>query len=751
MFRVNDNNLHKVSYVVKSVTLSALSVLSAKVRLFIRHKHEKDKTASKKNILYDSLYDTNQAVICGIELLFTQNDLTFSTVILLKDFFSHPTLTFKDVILSLINHEVHLFYIPTRLNQYPYFQIAEVLNFEIKDSIFSEVYDSTSGYFAKDLLAWDPKLINFNLQKINPAKPCNVLLNYNSCYVHLSITNHINDQICLQFLDYNNNTNYTGFIGIQDFLLNANENLITFLEHSNNLIYSINTDSTNHGFFYLTDNERFNSGRGGLSIKQLCELKDEGWNLLNELNLQLETWYKDLSKEVTVLLAFIKNRNELDKNELDGHESDGSNQDDSDGSDDNGGSDSGIGGSNDSGNAGSSGSDDSSNSGTSGNPNPNPNPNPTPFPTDPNQINQAQDEISLKNMSSVYESINKAIIKPSTKIAHKTPETPINKHQSDTLIPKQSDNKLHTFIHHHTDTFKQIKAELQEQKQQAQQNISLKTPIDDFAPKISNNKNITTSLTRKQRINYLQAQLQQEVKTPIARANPVNLTTTQSTPSTLPKFELSADSDVSEVTSIIQKVVPVNQTYTYNTNPDSATSSLNNDADPADLMLKTNHINMLKFANELINYDVREESDDDHWIWQRLMRRFDHFQQTYKNQQNKDDLSGQLVELQEYIIYHHDNYTSDWPQKKNLIQKSLLQSLNVLNENSRVDPQKLLQTWQNLSETDRKVLSKVLNELHEEGMINIDETQLNKQERQAWENDGNKLTFLQKILKINNK
>lgn len=260
MFKINHNNLNIVSYKIKKITLSASTILKSKIRLFTRNK-----------------------TICGIELLFFQSNIEFSTVILLKDFFTHPTLRFKDVIFSLIEKEVHLFYQPERIHEPPYFQIAETLNFETNsnffNSIFNDVYKSDTGYYASSLLNYQANLLkDIELGNIIAQENKNVLVTYDDCYVHLNRLNDTNNSICLQILNHYNDIEYTGYLFIQDFLLNPQESLISFLEKSNNTIYGLKTDLIKHGYFYLTANEIFNEG-GGKSLNELSMMEALSWDL----------------------------------------------------------------------------------------------------------------------------------------------------------------------------------------------------------------------------------------------------------------------------------------------------------------------------------------------------------------------------------------------------------------------------------------------------------------------------------------
>lgn len=326
MFKINHNALHYASSQIKKITLQASTILNAKVRLFARNK-----------------------LLCGIELLFFQAGLTFSTVVLLKDFFLHPTLRFKDVVLSLIEKEVHLFYKPERQYEPAYFQIAETLNFEIKENIFNEVFGLETGYFGKDLLNFTfllqtkPNITN-ELKGIVPQTAHNVQVNYENAYVHLARKNDVNNSICMQCLDYKNFILYTGYLFVQDFLFNPEESLLSFLEKSNKQIYAIETDNNNHGYFYLTNNSRFVGGNAGagLSFIDLNTLSEDGWDT--------GVLFKDVYNDLVNLINDVLAKNNEDNASFEEFADDGSGAGSgdnsnpsgaSDGSDVSGGSDSG--------------------------------------------------------------------------------------------------------------------------------------------------------------------------------------------------------------------------------------------------------------------------------------------------------------------------------------------------------------------------------------------------------------------------
>lgn len=194
-FIIDENNWNKADVKVVNLKLTYETVVNAKMRYFFRR-------------------ETN--VASGIELIFTQNNLTFTTNILLRDFFLAPSFSFLKILVHLIGAEIHVVFLPERLNQAPFFQIDEILHNNWLNLKLENYLPEKTGYFSADLLIGREILKErvFS-EEINLHKK--TLTINNDAFYSLAHCKDVNHLLRAHFFNAENKVYAYGLVTIEDF------------------------------------------------------------------------------------------------------------------------------------------------------------------------------------------------------------------------------------------------------------------------------------------------------------------------------------------------------------------------------------------------------------------------------------------------------------------------------------------------------------------------------------------------------
>lgn len=259
---INNNALHHQNLQEQIITLKSSTISSCEVRLF-----------------YKSTLNTK--ITCGIELRFMQDNLVFSSVIMTKHFFLHPTFALNTILENLINQQVHLIYDASRFNQIPYFQIEEALNWNSEydntnyNNTFLKSLNSNLGYESDNFLNKEFILNEFETNgyiEYNADDIFSSTLDFNLSFIHCNNLQGINQKIIVDFLfkEDVNLIDYSAILYISDFLLNPTCSLYDFIFKSINQNAILRTNYyTNEMFFNLDELIGFNSG---IKLKSLNNL-----------------------------------------------------------------------------------------------------------------------------------------------------------------------------------------------------------------------------------------------------------------------------------------------------------------------------------------------------------------------------------------------------------------------------------------------------------------------------------------------
>lgn len=257
---INKNNLHTPKTTNKKLVLKESTVFNAKIRYFYRR---------------------NTIVPSGLELLFKQDGIIFTTVILLKDFFSNPYLTLNHFISLLDNVPIYLIYSETRINQTPYFQFNTVLNTSsLNQNIFNEYLKPDLGYSNQQLFNSQPFLDYMQFQKYLVTNKTTFTPN-KTAFVSMLLKEDVNWLISNKFYNEQNNIIVTGFLSIKDFLTNPTYSMTYFLQLGVEYKYDLKFYKKVHaGYFFYSSHKLCNTTS---SLDTPNTNKNDQWFNLNQV------------------------------------------------------------------------------------------------------------------------------------------------------------------------------------------------------------------------------------------------------------------------------------------------------------------------------------------------------------------------------------------------------------------------------------------------------------------------------------